>query len=187
MSRGRQLICPSQANRLSRAPAGAFAERESGISTHTQAAFFYPSPSDSAHQAPRQSFLPLQIDPIQKRLLRFCNPVGAVQGPFFLEAPIQMFPDMTVHNVKACRLRLSRKPDCDAGQTRRTLRRYPHSASADSRGICAFPNRRRPEWLHELNLKPALIFRFLQQFPAPILRDRRQRQSDLQDLCFNLR
>jgi hypothetical protein len=73
----------------------------------------------------RQSFLPLQIDSIQKRLLGFRDLVGAVPGPFFLEAPIQMVFDVAIDNANAWRAKPSRKASCGTRQAGLTLRRYP--------------------------------------------------------------
>jgi hypothetical protein len=55
-----------------------------------------------------QSFLTLQVDPIQKRLLCFRNLVAAVPRSFFLEAPIQMFPDVAINNANAWRAKFSK-------------------------------------------------------------------------------
>ena len=70
-----------------------------------------------------QSLLTLQVDPIQKCFLWFRNLVGAVPRSFFLEAPIQMFPNVAIDNANAWRAKFSRKARCDARQAGRTLRR----------------------------------------------------------------
>src|ERR1035438_9627447 len=59
-----------------------------------------------------QSFLPLQVDPIQKRLLRFRNLVGAVPRSFFLESPVQMLANVTVDNANGWRSKFSGKARC---------------------------------------------------------------------------
>lgn len=84
-----------------------------------------------------QSFLPLQIDSIQKRLLGFRDLVEAVPGPLFLEAPIQMVFDVAIDNANAWRPKPSRKAGCGTRQAGLTLRRYPPFRQRRLKGIYA--------------------------------------------------
>src|SRR6266852_1554686 len=70
----------------------------------------------------RQSFLPLQVHPIEQRFFRFRNLVRPVPSSLFFKTPEQTLADVTVDDVYRCALKLSREAGRHACQSGGALR-----------------------------------------------------------------